>query len=229
MIYLLPSLLYKKYLKVFFITFFFLQFYQLHSQELNSNSDFFKTVSYGKKVYFGEIESAANWTVISPNNKTTTILYGNEINNFNFKEPGVYTLFFSDVKKFGPNECVHPKFKDKMLINVTTTEMVFQFSKIKFSDKIRVGKNCDDILMTLPVTINSLSEGSKVKLSKVNVTGNDVNLIAIPLQEEIIVKNGTYNLSYKLSGVVNKETYLMFDFIDNNNEAQTYYQLEIVN
>lgn len=47
MIYLLPSLLYKKYLKVFFITFFFLQFYQLHSQELNSNSDFFKTVSYG--------------------------------------------------------------------------------------------------------------------------------------------------------------------------------------
>jgi len=229
MIYLLPSLLYKKYLKVFFITFFFLQFYQLHSQELNSNSDFFKTVSYGKKVYFGEIESAANWTVISPNNKTTTILYGNEINNFNFKEPGVYTLFFSDVKKFGPNECVHPKFKDKMLINVTTTEMVFQFSKIKFSDKIRVGKNCDDILMTLPVTINSLSEGGKVKLSKVNVTGNDVNLIAMPLQEEIIVKNGTYNLSYKLSGTVNKETYLMFDFVDNNNETQTYYQLEIVN
>lgn len=156
-------------------------------------------------------------------------MYGNEINNFNFKEPGVYTLFFSDVKKFGPNECVHPKFKDKMLINVTTTEMVFQFSKIKFSDKIRVGKNCDDILMTLPVTINSLSEGGKVKLSKVNVTGNDVNLIAMPLQEEIIVKNGTYNLSYKLSGTVNKETYLMFDFVDNNNETQTYYQLEIVN
>lgn len=116
-----------------------------------------------------------------------------------------------------------------MLINVTTTEMVFQFSKIKFSDKIRVGKNCDDILMTLPVTINSLSEGGKVKLSKVNVTGNDVNLIAMPLQEEIIVKNGTYNLSYKLSGTVNKETYLMFDFVDNNNETQTYYQLEIVN
>ncbi|TXI67796.1 MAG: hypothetical protein E6Q46_02405 [Flavobacterium sp.] len=229
MIYLLPSLLYKKYLKVFFITFFFLQFYQLHSQELNSNSDFFKTVSYGKKVYFGEIESAANWTVISPNNKTTTILYGNEINNFNFKEPGVYTIFFSDVKKFGPNDCVHPKFKDKMLINVTPTEMVFQFSKIQFSDKIRVGKNCDDILMTLPVTINSLSEGGKVKLLKVNVTGNDVNLIAMPLQEEIIVKNGTYNLSYKLSGTVNKETYLMFDFVDNNNETQTYYQLEIVN
>lgn len=156
-------------------------------------------------------------------------MYGNEINNFNFKEPGVYTLFFSDVKKIGPNECVHPKFKDKMLINVTTTEMVFQFSKIKFSDKIRVGKNCDDILMTLPVTINSLSEGGKVKLSKVNVTGNDVNLIAMPLQEEIIVKNGTYNLSYKLSGTVNKETYLMFDFVDNNNETQTYYQLEIVN
>ena len=51
----------------------------------------------------------------------------------------------------------------------------------------------------------------------------------ITLQEEIIVKNGTYNLSYKLSGTVNKETYLMFDFVDNNNETQTYYQLEIVN
>lgn len=226
---LLLSLCYKNYLKLFFITSFFLQFYKLQSQELNLNSEFFKTVSFGKKVYFGEIESAANWTVISPNSKTTTILNGNEINNFNFKEAGVYTLFFSDVKKFGPNDCIHPKFKDKMLINVTPTEMVFQFSKIKFSDKIRVGKNCDDILMTLPVTINSLSEGGKIKLSKVNVTGNDVNLIAIPLQEEIIVKNGTYNLSYKLSGVVNKETYLMFDFIDNNNEAQTYYQLEIVN
>ena len=93
-----------------------------------------------------------------------------------------------------------------------------------------VGKRCDDIIVTLPITIRSFSEVSKIKLSNVNVTGNDVNLIAIPVQEEIVVKNGTtYNLSYKLSGIVNKETYLMFDFIDNNNETQTYYQLEIVN
>jgi hypothetical protein len=207
---------------------FFLNTYQLQSQEFNSNSDFFKTISLGKNIFFGEIEDGANWKIISENNKLISYLKGNEINDFHFNEPGVYTIFFYDIKKFGPNECFHPKFKDKMFIYVSPTEMLFDFSKIKFSDKIKVGKNCDDILMTLPVTINSLSEGGKIELSNVKVAGNDVNLIAIPLQDEIIVKNGTYYLSYKLSGRVNKETYLMFDFIDNNNETQTYYQLEII-
>jgi hypothetical protein len=209
---------------------FFLNTYQLQSQEFNSNSDFFKTISLGKNIFFGEIEDGANWKVVSPKNKNILQLKGNEINNFYFNELGIYTIFFNDVKKFGPNECFHPKFKEKMLINVSPTEMVFDFSKINFSDKIRVGKNCDEILMTLPVSIKSVSEVGKIKLSNVNVTGIDVNLIAIPLQNEIVVKNGTtYNLSYKLSGIVNKETYLMFDFIDCNNEIQTYYQLEIVN
>ena len=226
--YLSSFLFLRKYFKVFFMILFFLNTYQLQSQEFNSNSDFFKTISLGKNIFFGEIEDGANWKIISENNKLISYLKGNEINDFHFNEPGVYTIFFYDIKKFGPNECFHPKFKDKMFIYVSPTEMLFDFSKIKFSDKIKVGKNCDDILMTLPVTINSLSEGGKIELSNVKVAGNDVNLIAIPLQDEIIVKNGTYYLSYKLSGRVNKETYLMFDFIDNNNETQTYYQLEII-
>lgn len=226
----ISQLIPKKHIKIFFLSLFFLKFYQIQSQEFNQYDKFYKTISFGNKVFFGEIESNATWKIVNPNGNEITLLYGNEINNFIFSELGFYNINFTDVKKFGPNECSHPKFKNEMLINVTSTEMTFDFSKIKFSDKIMVGKRCDDIILTLPITIKSFSEFSKIKLSNVNVTGNDVNLIAIPVQEEILVKNGTtYNLSYKLSGIVNKETYLMFDFIDNNNETQTYYQLEIVN
>lgn len=221
--------IYKRILQLEFLLFFFFLPADLLSQENNEQFNFYKTLSINQKNYFGEIEKTANWKIIYPNQNKIKLLRGDEINDFNFNELGVFTLYFYDTKKFGPNDCSHPKFKDKMLINVTPTKMVFQFSEIKFSDKIRVGKNCDDIIMSLPVTIKSVSEGGKIKLSNVNVTGNDVSMIAIPLQEEIVVKNGTYNLSYKLSGIVNKETYLMFDFVDNNNETQTYYQLEIVN
>lgn len=220
---------FKRISKIVFLLFFFFLSTDLFSQAYFDKLTFYKTLSINHKIYFGEIEESANWKIIYPNNEKIILLNGNEINNFNFNELGVFILYFYDTKKFGPNDCSHPKFKDKMFINVTPTEMVFQFSEIKFSDKIRVGKNCDDIIMTLPVTIKSVSEGGKIKLSNVNVTGNDVSLIAIPLQEEIVVKNGTYNLSYKLFGTVNKETYLMFDFVDSNNETQTYYQLEIVN
>ena len=223
-------LILKKYVKILFFALFFLKFCNVQSQEINLYDTFYKTISFGNKVFFGEIERNATWKIVNPNGNKITLLKGNEINDFIFSELGVYNVNFTDVKNFGPNECSHPKFKNIMLINVTSTEMKFDFSKIKFSDKIMVGKRCDDIIVTLPITIRSFSEVSKIKLSNVNVTGNDVNLIAIPVQEEIVVKNGTtYNLSYKLSGIVNKETYLMFDFIDNNNETQTYYQLEIVN
>lgn len=218
----------RSYLTLFLVSFFLLNSLQLFSQSTSHENNFYKTISFGKTIFFGKIESSAKWKVLDPVSKNEKHLYGNEINNFKFENVGIYEVTFFETKKFGPMECVHPKFQDKMFINVTPVEMVFDFSKITFSDKIQKGQICDGIIITVPVNCKMKGNEVTFKVPDVLITGVDVDLIAKPVNEVIIVKNGIQFINYKLIGIVNGETYLMFDFVDVNNGIQTFYQPEIV-
>lgn len=220
--------MFRNYLTLILVSFLLLNSLQLFSQSNNQENNFYKTISFGKTIFFGKIESSAKWKVFDPVSKNEKNLSGNEINDFKFENVGIYRVTFFETKKFGPTECAHPKFQDEMFINVTPVEMIFDFSKITFSDKIQKGHTCDGIIISVP--LNCKMKGSEVtfKVPDVLITGVNVDLVAKPINEVIIVKNGTQFINYKLIGIVNSETYLMFDFVDINNGTQTFYQLEIV-
>jgi hypothetical protein len=108
--------------------------------------------------------------------------------------------------------------------------MTFDFSKILFSDKIRRGSNCDQIFVTVAVNVEMKDmQTALFVVPDVMVAGVGSEIIAKPVTPEVILKNGKQLLRYQLSGVATKEAYLMFDFVDNNNNIQTYYQPTIVN
>jgi hypothetical protein len=200
------------------------------------NSDdngIFKTISFGEKNDFGEVDSSAKWTIINTTDDTVVNLNGNQINDFIFEKPGTYELRFfgNDKRNDGGHkeDDNHSLFPEKIIIKVSSIKMIFDFSKIVFSEKIQKGKNCNNIVITVPVKISVKgNKGMKLKSPNLVIAGIGSELIAKPVQQEVVVSNGIQLLKYQLSGTVNKETYLMFDFFDFNNQVQTYNLLESI-
>jgi hypothetical protein len=189
----------------------------------------YKEISFGEKIFFGNVDDTAKWTVINTKENRIISLSGNQINNYIFEKPGSYEISFSENKKHS-DDCNHPQFPEKMLVKVNSVRMQFDFSKIDFSEKIQKGRDCENIIITVPVNITT-KDNSSTSLSSPGliIAGIGTTLTAKPLSQEVMIKDGVQFLKYQLSGTVNKDTYLMFDFFDFNNQVQTYNLLEIIN
>ena len=190
----------------------------------------YKTISYGEKIFFGKIESSATWIVINLKENKTVNLIGDQINDFVFETAGSYEVNFFENKEYNDDTCKHHNFNSKMIVEVSPIKMTFDFSIIKFSQKIQKGQSCDGIVVTVPVNFQTIKESDKVyTIFDFTVAGIGVNLIGKPIEKKIVVKNGIHFIKYQLFGIVKSETYLMFDFVDFNKNIQTYNQSEIVN
>lgn len=186
------------------------------------SDQYFKIISFGEKVDLGEIDSAVSWTISNSKNNVFTSLRGNEINSFVFQDPGVYDVAYQENKSH-EGECDHSVFPQKFSIKVDEVKIVYDFSKVSFSEKLERGRNYTDLIISIPVKID-LKQNAKTKLPAPGlfIAGLGVALTAEPETKEIVLDGKTKVLKYKLSGSINRDTYLMFDFYDFNNQAQTY-------
>lgn len=193
------------------------------------NKQFYKEISFDEKINFGNVDSSTKWTISNSEAKVFTSLSGKQINDYVFQQTGEYEIQFFETKKHS-DECSHPAFPDKMIIKVNPVKMIFNFSQISFSDKIHKGRNYEDLIISVPVTI-STKDNSITKLSAPGllIAGIGVSMTAKPINENVEIKNGIQVFKYKISGLVNTESYLMFDFIDFNGQIQTYNLPQIIN
>ena len=196
-----------------------------------SNDGYYKVISFGTKIDFGTIENGVSWTITSNALKSGTVFLNDQsINDFVFEKAGDYEILYKDNVIHNSTECNHTHFAEKMIVQVSPVKMIFDFSKIVFSDKIRKGKSCDDIYITIPVNVNIKGDASAIfKVANAVAAGIGSEIIAKPVISEITLKNGVQLIQYRLSGIAQKEAYLMFDFIDFNNNVQTYNLPEIIN
>lgn len=183
---------------------------------------YYRVISFGEKIDFGNMDSSVVWIIKNSKNNINTTVHGDEINNYLFQEAGDYEINFHEDKKHD-EECSHRMFAEKFLVKVEPFKLSFDFSKIVFSEKIEKGKIYSDLIITVPAKINT-KDGliTKMPAPGMSVTGIGVALTAVPFENEILLNNKTQLLKYKISGIVNKETYLMFDFYDFNNQVQVY-------
>lgn len=194
----------------------------------NDNNKFYKVISFGEKIDFGNIDTSVMWNITNAKRNINTALKGNEINNYIFQEPGEYEIKFHENKKHDA-DCYHPLFAETFLVKVQPVKLSFDFSKIKFSQKIEQGRIYSDLIVTVPAKIATKDHSiTKLPAPGMSISGIGVSLTAEPQQIEIILNSNVALLKYKISGSVNKETYLMFDFYDFNGEAQTYNLAQIV-
>ncbi|WP_395042908.1 hypothetical protein [Flavobacterium sp.] len=193
-----------------------------------SNEEPYKTISFGEKITFGIVDNSINWTISNSENKIFVNIKGNQINDYIFEKPGIYNISFSENKKH-TDECNHPQFNEKMIIEVTPVKMVFDFSKIKFSQKIQKGISCENITLTVPVTIAIIENvPTKFVVSDITFAGIGSEIVGKPINKEITINNGVQNIEYQLSGIATNQAHLMIDFVDYNNQVQSYTLLEII-
>lgn len=197
---------------------------------ISKSKEPYKVITYGEKILFGKIENTAKWTITNSKENIAVYLSGNQINDYAFEKPGTYEIGFYENRNNVNSECSHPQFNEKMIIQVSPIKMVFDFSKIKFSEKIEVGRNCEGIFMSVPVkVVMKEKRPTKFLIPEVVVAGVGSQIIAKPVIQEVMLNSEIQFLEYELSGIATKETYLMFDFIDVNNQVQTYNHPEIIN
>jgi len=193
------------------------------------NKKIYKMISFGDKIDFGNIDAAVRWTIINSKQGINLTLSGNQINNYSFDEPGEYEILFLETKGLN-DECSHAMFPAKMIIQVSPVKLSFDFSKIKLSEKLVKGKNYTDLIITVPTKITVKDNSIATLLTPgMTISGVGVSLVAVALNSDVTVKDGIQLLKYKVSGLINKDTYVMFDFYDFSNQVQTYNLSQIIN
>lgn len=195
--------------------------------KINFNTDeeqFYKIISFGEKIDFGNFEDTAIWTVANEKENIIKHLKGNEINDFVFVKPGIYEIRFTENKKHIENGCNHPQFNEKTIIKVSSLKMKFDFSTIKFSEIIVGEKELHDVKIYANLDFESYNnENISFKKAKVVVVGIGTNIIGNASNETLILTPGKNKITYILNGKASKESYIMFDFYDINNKIQSYY------
>lgn len=192
------------------------------------SNQYYKVISFGEKIDFGNVDQTITWTISNAKNNSYTTLRGSEINDYVFQEPGEYEINFQENKKHD-EECHHPQFAERFKVKVASVGVSFDFSKITFSEKITRGRNYSDLIITVPAKISTKDNSiTKLPAPGMSVAGLGVSFTAEPIEKEIVIGNKTQLLKYKLSGIVNQETYLMFDFYDFNNQVQTYNLHQVI-
>ncbi len=192
------------------------------------SNQYYKVISFVEKIDFDDIDPAITWTISNSKNNIYTTVRGNEINNYVFQQPGEYEINFQENKKHDEG-CHHPQFAERFKVKVEPVRMSFDFSKITFSEKIIKGRNYSDLIITVPAKITTKdNSNTKLPAPGMSVAGLGVSFTVEPEEKEIVIGNETKLLKYKLSGIINQETYLMFDFHDFNNQVQTYNLPQVI-
>ncbi|WP_149206999.1 hypothetical protein [Flavobacterium johnsoniae] len=194
----------------------------------SESNQFYKVISFGEKIDFGTIDESVTWTIANSAKNIHSAIRGNEINNYSFEEPGEYEINFHENKKHD-EECYHPAFEERFKVKVESVRLTFDFSKITFSEKITRGRNYKDLIITVPAKITAKdNSNTKLPAPVMSVAGLGVSFTVEPVEKEIVIGNKTQLLKYKVSGIVDQETYLMFDFYDFNNQVQTYNLHQVI-
>jgi hypothetical protein len=102
-------------------------------------------------------------------------------------------------------------------------KFVYQFDQISFSTALKSGVN-NELIITVPVEMQSFTHKA-FKLPKLTINGAGVNthLTGQLTSSTVSIAEGITNLTFQLSGTVEKGTYIMLDFEDPFGQIQTYY------
>jgi hypothetical protein len=186
-------------------------------------------ISFGEKLpeslSFKWKKSVATWSLENNTNSALNRAGTNaDLSQLKFSEPGVYVMHFSGkVHEVHAGECDHQDGPMSYVIVVSDVKFVYQFDQISFSTALKSGVN-NELIITVPVEMQSFTHKA-FKLPKLTINGAGVNthLTGQLTSSTVSIAEGITNLTFQLSGTVEKGTYIMLDFEDPFGQIQTYY------
>lgn len=175
-------------------------------------------ISFNEKINLG----SKNENFVFRISESKSIIDGNLINDFVFKEPGKYIIIVEEKKKHKSNECEHAKLPEKIIVNVSPYRITFDANTISFSQPIQKNKETAGTVLNISVNIETYNHQSAVlDSSPVISAGIGTSIIATLDKKFAVLTEGNHTISYLLTGKVTEKSYLMFDFVEPNGKIQS--------
>jgi hypothetical protein len=179
-----------------------------------------------QKIAFGEtfsfkLDDNTSWKII--NSETFAVLNSGigSIEKITFSTPGNFEIEISEV--ISANDCKNGHFPHKIMIEVSPIKMIFDFNSIKFSHVIVGGQSQYGNEISIDVYVESFNNEKVVfNDGKVISAGVGVNIDGTLKSNGTVLKQGVNHLVYILKGQATRDTYIMFDFLDINNQTVSY-------
>lgn len=212
----------NKPLSIIFLMFFVFSINAKNISQLPSNGEHIEN----QKIAFGEtfsykLDDNTSWKII--NSETFAVLNSGvgSIEKITFSTPGNFEIEISEV--ISANDCKNGHFPHKIMIEVSPIKMIFDFNSIKFSHVIVGGQSQYGNEISIDVYVESLNNEKVVfNDGKVISAGVGVNIDGTLKSNGTVLKQGVNHLVYILKGQATRDTYIMFDFLDINNQTVSY-------
>ena len=212
----------NKPLSIIFLMFFVFSINAKNISQLPSNGEHIEN----QKIAFGEtfsykLDDNTSWKII--NSETFAVLNSGvgSIEKITFSTPGNFEIEISEV--ISANDCKNGHFPHKIMIEVSPIKMIFDFNSIKFIHDIVGGQSQYGNEISIDVYIESFNNEKVVfNDGKVISAGVGVNIDGTLKSNGTVLKQGVNHLVYILKGQATRDTYIMFDFLDINNQTVSY-------
>ena len=177
-------------------------------------------ITYNDKINLGNVNKNTRFYITSESDHIR--LKGNEINDYRFSKPGIYTVKVEEKKTNHEESCTDLHLPAVFQVEVSGSRMVFDEKNIEFSSPIIKNKNTQGIVLKIPVFIETFDH-LPVNLNRtpVHSAGIGTNIVATLDTNFEELPEGKHILKYNLNGVATENAYLMFDFIDANGKIQS--------
>jgi hypothetical protein len=149
---------------------------------------------------------------------------GKQIMDVLFEIPGEYNVELNHTEKTNTKACNHSSESIFYRLKVLDSKYEFLFDELSLSKSITGNVESKGLTLTIPVIYSCYfdkpgdSQGLKMISSGVNTS-----IIGEVVGKDTPLQVGKNLISFNLSGKATSNTYIMFDFYNQDNLIQTYY------
>ncbi|SKB78320.1 hypothetical protein [Chryseobacterium balustinum] len=195
-----------------------------HNENTNNKREESVTLSYGLPFSYS-LDTYTGWDIKNDAGDVLSSGLGN-INEV-FSKPGNYSIYIHEKHNDdSKSSCDHDQYPSKVTIKVSPLKMVFDFSSIQFSKKIKEGQSTEGITVTVNAVYSSYDNASADYHHGFTTAGVGTSLSGRLNKDKVLLKNGVNKLEFSLEGFTTKGNNIMIEFKDINDQVQHYTLIE---
>jgi len=169
------------------------------------------------------LDQTVNWCITELTSGKVLRNGSGPIRRLLFEIPGTYQIDIEEELGYDPTTCNHPRYPAEITIEVSPFHMEFDFTTIRLSREIIGGQAVDGQTLSVDVAFRAYrSDTVAYEVQPVKSVGIGTTIVGVPLQERMVFRPGVNTIVYQLHGQAHSSSYIMFDFIDINNQVQVY-------
>jgi hypothetical protein len=181
------------------------------------------------RISFGTMLNADLFNLSDINESTWQVIFngaiiksgkGLELFTFEFDKPGEYKIDFQEDRSVHHDHsgCNHYVLPETIKVFVSPVRIEFLCEQVTFSKPLNGGSVAENTIMSVPVNVYTYSGESEPVFvpSEITSYGIMTSLVARILEPIGTLTPGQHVFDFILSGSSTSNTYIGFDFIDNN-------------